>query len=784
MSQRKRKSLSQSNGYHPRKLQRLDTRERGGTEDVSNGDIETLQHLVTRLHENITPDSEQIWVSPAEAEVLTKGQRYYDLPTTKTRGPLSILAKRPRPPFVDKEDWLREIGPGLINALLKYKAVDHLESAELNAMLRIILGNHPHIKLETSLAEVFGHRLNDASNSSTSRSISHNKVKFFFFGGNRPAENANALGTWYLIVIDIRERTLYFIDPVSSGTRLSKQQRDIILHMRHLWKQYTYPIDPDNLATLEAINLPLVQSTPEINSGFACVINASLLLRPRIELFNHTRNGRKFQVSRNYNDMLMKTFEDCLQLKVHPQWRRPRSLVRLPKISFDESLVALALSVKRGNWSNLTKLVQSVFGRLLIVSDNFPIPSQITPPSVKPANTAYYKPWTPRAGVLLSDKKPPDRSDSKLWRNVIGPRIANVLICMAKRKRRLSGLEISAYLHMVLIDFFIEGYRTPKVMFENSFGDFLMRSVPQDVEWCSSAMKKKPRFLIFSRVQGMAGPHRYVIIVDTNARQAYCFDSTATLDTRAEHIEAFAFLQEVWTARMPWTPVPEQMVELPSFSQKDDLDSGFLCMYHILLRKLEHGDVVANRKDLNRIIQPAEKYIGIKFKGYTSKTTLVSRSASNSTDRNNNIPEKKPIRIKFRKPEDHSKAERHQPRKHPRKEQNAPRKPVRENRGSCFSQSRNYKPASTPTKPRSTKRNHHKAAQAQCKIKICQRGSTHKDTLELKLDRASVDAANRQDPPDRKAVRVRLQQKRGRDGDLMELDMYTMKPKLQFEGKY
>ncbi|KAI0551966.1 hypothetical protein F4679DRAFT_582028 [Xylaria curta] len=864
MSHRKRKSSPHSNNYNPRKLQRVDTQEWRGVEDVSNGDTENLKHLITRLHGKIAPDNKEIWVSPAEARPLPKKQQYYDLPTIKATELESVLANRPRPPFVNKEDWLREIGPGLINALLKYEAADHLEPGELNAMLCIILGGHPHIQSETSLAKVFGYHPNGASGSNMERSIFHDKVKFFFFAANRPAGNAKIPDTWYLMIIDVIERTIYFVDPVSSSHGLSEQQRDIFLHMRHLWKQCMNPKDSDDLVnTLKAVILPLVQSTPEVNSGFACVISASLLARPQKELWNFTKGGSiSFEVSPVFNDIIMKPFEECLQLKVHPQWQRPSTshpLVRLPKISFDESLVALALSVKRGNWNSLTKLAQSVFGRLPIVSDNFPIPSQVTPPNIKPADTAYYIPLTSRAGALLSGKNPPDRSDRKLWNSVIGPRIANVLICMSKRSGRPSDLEISAYLHMVLVDFFVDGHRSPKVMIENSFGDFLMRSVPRDVEWCNLAMENKPRFLIFSRAQGMVGPHRYVIVVDTNAKQAYCFDSMAAQDTRAEHIEAFAFLREVWAARMPWTPAPEQMVELPSFSQMDCLDSGFLCMYHVLLlfrapmclRKLKHGDAVATQKDLDRIIQPAEDYIGIKIEGSTEETTVVDRLVSSSNDRNDSMPEKKALGTQVYKPEHNLKAEKHQPQKRTQKESSASRDPIQENQSSWFSsfttrkldnsepgfsQPENSEPAPTSMKPRSTKRSHHKAAPAQYNIEAYQYGSTYEDILELKVNRApvgsvqrlnqyrtgaittpfirpgetleeysqrpvpnhpdnwqgwdwynanvaAVDAANREEPPDRKAARVKLQQKRGRGGDLMELDMVTMKPKQQSKGK-
>ncbi|KAI0456986.1 hypothetical protein F5B21DRAFT_521977 [Xylaria acuta] len=867
MSQHKRKTSPHRNERNPRKLQRSDSREWPGVEHISNGDVETVKHLVTRLHGKIVPDNEQIWVSSAKARVLPKRQQYYDLPTVKATGPLLILSNRPRPPFVDKERWLREIGPGLINALLKYKAADRLNSGELNAMLCMILsGQGPFIRFETSLAKVFGHHPSQIFDSSIIRSIGHHKVKFFFFGGNRPTGDVNALVTWHLMIIDVGERTLYFVDPASSSRGLSEQQRDTFLHMRRLWEQCIYPTNPGILAPRKAINLPLAQLNAEVSSGLACIINAYFLVRRPRELWNFVKSGNtSFEVSESCTNILMQSFEACLQLSVHPQWQQPSSTpnkdyrqVRLPHVSFDGPLVALALSVKKGNWDNLTKLAQSVFDRLPNASDNFPIPSQSTPPNIIPADTDYYMSWTPRAGALLSGKIAPDRSDRKLWNNVIGPRIANVLLCMAKR-RRLSGFEISAYLHMILVDFFIGGHRNPKVMIENSFGDFLMRGVPRDVEWCNSVMENKPRFLIFRRGQGIVGHHWYVIVVDINARQAYCFDSMVAQDTRAEHIEAFALLRKEWAVRIPRTPAPEQMTELPSFGQKDYLNSGFLCMYHILLlfrapmrlRKLKHGDAIATRKDLNRVIQPAENYIGVKVKGFTEEVASISGLASNAKSPNGDTPEQKRFRIEAHIPQGNSKTEERQPRKRTHKESITPRKPSWESRNSLLgsftagnlndsrpgsSQPGSSRPAPPLMMPRSPKRNHHKAAPAQYKIKTYQPGSTYEDILDMKCDgapvgsaerlaqymtgavqtpyrrpgetleehskrptpnypndrqgwdwydanMAAVDAANREESPDRKAARAKLQQKRGRDDDLMELDMNTMKPKQQGKGK-
>ncbi|KAI1303309.1 hypothetical protein F5Y03DRAFT_407302 [Xylaria venustula] len=196
-----------------------------------------------------------------------------------------------------------------------------------------------------------------------------------------------------------------------------------------------------------------------------------------------------------------------------------------PHEVLDDIIFDLARQVRNGSHNDLMGLLRSIYGRLPRISDVFPIPSQETPVRTILANTTLYKALTPRASALMYGRLPPDQTEPWLWNNSIAPRIANVLLRMANRTRP-SGLEISAYLHMVLIDL-IRGMRSPKVTIEKSFGDFLTEGVPPDTEWDNSAMKRKPRFLILGRGENEASYHWYVVIVDIDAKVAYCFDSRA-----------------------------------------------------------------------------------------------------------------------------------------------------------------------------------------------------------------------------------------------------------------
>ncbi|KAI0434337.1 hypothetical protein F5Y09DRAFT_337808 [Xylaria sp. FL1042] len=264
----------------------------------------------------------------------------------------------------------------------------------------------------------------------------------------------------------------------------------------------------------------------------------------------------------------------------------------------DESVVDLAISVHEGNFENLAGLLQSIYDGLPQATDELPIPSRIGPPRSISANTAIYKALTPRAAALMYGTLPPDQTQPWQWNNIIGPRITNILLRVAERSRP-SGFELSAYLHMMFIDF-VEGQRKPKVAIEKLFGDFLTEGALRDVDWDNSVIARKPRFLILGRGEESVGYyHWYVIIVDIDARKAYCFDSRADQHGKASHIGAFAFLKKQWGARIPQIPMPERLIELPSFTCNEHDSSG-----------------TVPRDYFDHIITPAENYVGIKIKGY------------------------------------------------------------------------------------------------------------------------------------------------------------------------
>ncbi|KAI1355232.1 hypothetical protein F5Y01DRAFT_311150 [Xylaria sp. FL0043] len=292
-------------------------------------------------------------------------------------------------------------------------------------------------------------------------------------------------------------------------------------------------------------------------------------------------------------------------------------------LRLDKSVIDLALSTRGGSFKDLTSLLQSIHSGLPRDTDNFPIPSQARPSRTISASTGIYKALSPRAAALMYGILPPDRTEPWQWNNVIAPRITNILLRMAKRSRP-SGFEISAYLHMLLLDF-IEGQRSTSVATEKLFGHFLTDGALPDTEWDKSVIAKKPRFLILGRgEESVVGYHWYTIIVDINIRKAYCFDSKADQNSKESHIAAFDCLRKQWTARMLQIPAPERLIELPSFICRDDYSSGFLCLYHLLLLfrrpfalgKLEHGNITVPQEYPDRIIPPAKNYVGIKVKHF------------------------------------------------------------------------------------------------------------------------------------------------------------------------
>ncbi|RWA09833.1 hypothetical protein EKO27_g5270 [Xylaria grammica] len=467
--------------------------------------------------------------------------------------------------------------------------------------------------------------------------------------------------------------------------------------------------------------------------------------------------------------------------------------VSFPFVEIDDSLLALSLSVRRGNWGSITGLVESIYGRLPPASEHLPIPSQPDSPGKISAKYPLYKAGSVRAQALMLYKSPPDRTEPSLWRNTIGPRVTNVLL----------------------------------------------QSVPQDTEWNKSIIESKPQFLILGRGQNGLGYHWYVIIVDISAKKAYCFDSRTEHDTRFHHIEAFAIVQKEWAIRLPQIPVPDHMIELPSFTHKNHHSSGFLCLYHIMLlfrmpvylRKLKHGDVVATQKHFDRVIKPAEKYVGIKVEEPVGEMALISALGLGVDDRDYNESEKKEASVKL---------EVHTPQKRAGKLIHKEIKMI-DLTGEAGSSSPNLSTTSNLVDSKSRvdsgasvqlplKPFRHKPSPAPYKVKHYQKGSTYRDILDLRFNRepvgskellaqfttgtgqtpfrrpgesleehsqrplpiypnewrgwdwyeanvAAVDVANREEPADRRAARVRLQRKRDHGKDFLGLATDMTKPK-------
>ncbi|KAI0407615.1 hypothetical protein F4802DRAFT_620525 [Xylaria palmicola] len=646
MPQHKRKVSQASppgSHLHSRKLQRHSSPEWAKADRISAGDIESVKHLVSRLRGGV--DSNRKELSPVKAKPRP-GHEGHSPPTIRATDLPQVLSECLQLSSIKKEHWSRVIRPGLIRVLLKANTEGRFEAAELHAMLSIILGDQgPRIRHEDSFASVFSCQPNHAFGSSVVRSIGRHDAKIFVFGGNRPARDCAASDiTWYLIIVDVGERVMYFIDPDSSDGRLSERQWSILLHMRELWEQDVYPKYPDIPSPDRAINLRLVQQNELVSSGWACIISAYLLIRQPEQVFNCIKaEDTRFEVSHAHIAALIKSFEDCLQCNLYPEWIFSNAVGKDASQDFDESLVNLALSVKIGNGDNLTELVRSLHNRLPTTSNCFSLPSHTGTLAIKPANTAVYRSQAAQASALLPVKKSQDRSDPNIWKENIAPRIKSMLLRMAGHTRP-STSEISAYFHMVLGDFF-DGQRTPKAMTENTFGDFLKENVLRDKEWDHSVMERKPRFLVLGRGQDMGADyyHWYVIIVDMETKKAYCFDSMAVQDNRAEHIQAFAILQKHWAVRLSRIPVPDYMIELPSFTHKDCYSSGFLCMHHIALlfrnplglKKLKHGDVTAKQKNFNRVTKLAKSYLGIEAEGRQEDMMFNSKLIPQLNDSNN-----------------------------------------------------------------------------------------------------------------------------------------------------
>ncbi|GAP89491.1 hypothetical protein SAMD00023353_3800030 [Rosellinia necatrix] len=619
MSRHRRELSAHYDDFKSKKSHISCFREHMGIEPIVDGNTEIVKHLLTRLYKTTATTGEELQVSPAEAQCPPKDQSYHAIPPAAVTRPSSTPPGY-WSPFFDKWYWSQEICERLADNVTKDRAAKCFGSIELSAMLSTILDDQtPRIGFEENFAEVFGCQPKTTFGRSVVQKICHSSTDFFIFGGGRPAGSVDGHTIWYLIVVDIHERKLYIIDPVCSDHGVPTRRLDTLLHMRRLWEQDIYPKNPHILSPRIAIGLPLAQQTERANSGLVCIINAFILTRHpnrTVDLVKRKSNG--FDVSRWQIKALEGWFKDRLHPSINTErlWSLQKSNTKQSSAlvnfdNFDEPLVTLALSVQKGSWNTITSLLHSMYGgypvdgSLRVMSNTIGI--------VQPCRRGL---WGTLEEKFILGELPPRRTKAPLWDYTIGPRVANLLLHMTKHSRP-SGLEISAYLHMVLAGFFVGEKMNPEVMIETTFGDFLTKDGPRNEAWDKLIMHCNPQFLVIRRCQQPAGCHWYVIVVETGAKRAYCFDSFARQDNRAEHIAAFAFLREEWAVRLPRIPAPERMIEVPSFIHKDSQRSSFLCIYHVALLfrershlwRLEHGNVTASKEDFDYVTQLAENYI-------------------------------------------------------------------------------------------------------------------------------------------------------------------------------
>jgi len=606
-------------------------RQREQPEEVQQGGGSDLAHLLKRIHESSLEDK-PLWRSSAGIQTLPDDQKYFDLSETNfdlTNLP-PALANLENPPFVEPVHWTCQVAPSLINAILKYN-VDHpYDSIEVGAMMTMIAGDlRPRVGFEENFAAVFGEQVYSDLDSEIIRCVQEDDVKFLFFGGTRIIHNSY-LEAWYLMVVDIEDSTLYFIDPLCSSEDLKTQQKTVFYHMRRLWENSISATGRRIPAPKIAINLPLAQQTRAISSPIASMLNAFLILREPKKVLGYVgKDHTAFELRRDFSNGLINLFGRCLSRNVHPFWEpasvglpeRPSYLEPLPPVSCEDDVLTRALKVRKGMMGHVTQLLQSMYGSLPVLSDNFYVPRQPTSPRIIDAHEALYEPHTSRANKLMIGRRPVDGSDVLVWRGDIGPRLANALL-LYEKKLPLSSPETGALLHMLLVEFFPGGQRPrhPTVMIEHVFGSFLHRGAGRYMSWESGVLKSKPQFLILGRYQTSSYPHKYIIIVEVATGRTYCFDSMTKQDNRDEHMDVFDTLRKRWSARFAQFPPIQQMIELPSYMSMESSASGYLCAYHIYLLfrtpvklwELQNGDVEATKRDVDTIMKAVTEYIGIK----------------------------------------------------------------------------------------------------------------------------------------------------------------------------
>ncbi|KAI1814159.1 hypothetical protein GGS20DRAFT_549646 [Poronia punctata] len=610
-------------------------------QQVEHGTRVHLAKLLSRIHGNDLNEAKNpLWISSAETtHTLPKDQGYLDVASFQITGLPSLFDELVQPTFIEEKRWKWEIAPNLVNAILRFHGRERMTGTEITAMFTMTLAAlHATVGIEEVFAGVFNEHIHKSLDPDIIHSVLSLGTRFLVYGGMRLTE-INEQEVWYFIVHDVCDRTVYFIDPSAHPLEdlVDTHFSNVFYHVRRLWEQDIWSKNPELLPPNRALNLPMGQTNPIPGIPVTCVFNAYTLFRDPALAWQLAceRNGDEvdkvdgktaFTIEMDLLNTMIDFLSCSLSLSMDPKWEsvyagleKPWSLSPI-KIQIDEAVLARVLMVRKGNMSNVCDLLKSMYGHLPVLSDDFPIPVQMTSPRTISADAALYADWSPEATALMQGRRAQDDiSNPQVWKNVVGPRLVNLLLRMHD-KIPLGGAEIMAGLHMLLIEFFPGGSREPIVMTENKFGSFLRSNGPRDGEWEAAVTRFQPRFLILGRRQPGVYSHWYILIIEMATGKVYAMDSMDAQDNWAEHSRMFDRLRRYWPIRFPHLAVPQQMFQLPSYKSMEPHSPGYLCLYHVALLfrmpvrlwALENGDETAQEAEFDAFQKMVETYTGIR----------------------------------------------------------------------------------------------------------------------------------------------------------------------------
>ncbi len=320
----------------------------------------------------------------------------------------NALYNRETPPGITTRAFHDSLGPGLINALQKARQHQWLNTSEVSALITAAIGHlEPQVVFEGTFAWTFsqardgsfdGNHLTPQFLKKRDRSTS-----FAVFGAIRATEAGHAPNHWFVMIYDIKQRTLYITDSIDDSTMINAH-REVSVAFNRVWESSFNGHPPGPKL---AVSIPGIRQNDGWRCGYLCGTHVLLAFyEPKLwEEIVDTTDGKPCDLNKDVWNNSLRYYENYIAVytkKPVPDFRSQTQSIQpaQPIPQQNQSIPQLItpptnfqpVKLYLGHYGCLQDLIAKIHSQHNPKYENIPLPSQCPAASrIRiPINTPLY----------------------------------------------------------------------------------------------------------------------------------------------------------------------------------------------------------------------------------------------------------------------------------------------------------------------------------------------------------------------------------------------------------